>query len=150
MKENGQQQAAEFGQRVKEIRKTLGLSQKDFADPLGISGTFISEVESGKYKPCYDFFYNMMVQFNVNLHYLFTGQGEMFIRDMKPAESEIEEPFSSITKTEDILWYMTRSPMFKHSMFGFASRYLYENRTFVELEIAAYKTKKSGEKNKSK
>jgi len=150
MKENDQLQALEFGQRVKEIRNTQGLSQKDFAEPLGISGTFVSEVESGKYKPCYDFFYNIMTHFNVNLHYLFTGQGEMFIRDMKPAETEIGEPFSSITKTEDILWYMTRSPMFKHSMFGFASRYLYENRTFVELEIAAYNAKKTGEKNKPK
>lgn len=150
MKENDQLQAIEFGQRVKAIRKTLGLSQKDFAESLGISGTFISEVESGKYKPCYDFFYNIMNHFNVNLHYLLTGQGEMFIRDMKPAEIEIEEPFSSITKTEDLLWYMTRSPMFKYSLFGFASRYLYENRTFVELEIAAYNAKKTGEKNKPK
>jgi transcriptional regulator with XRE-family HTH domain len=150
MKENDHEQTIEFGLRVKTIRKTLGLSQKEFADSLGISGTFISEVESGKYKPCYDFFYNMMVQFNVNLHFLLSGEGEMFIRDMKPSEIEIEEPFSSITKTEDLLWYMTRSPMFKHSMFGFASRYLYENRTFVEMEITAYKAKKSGEKNKLK
>ncbi|MDQ1351686.1 MAG: hypothetical protein QG657_1991 [Acidobacteriota bacterium] len=150
MKENDQEQAMQFGQRVKEIRKTLRLSQKEFAESLGISGTFVSEVESGKYKPCYDFFYNMMEHFNVNLHYLLSGQGEMFIRDMKPAETEIGEPFSSITKTEDILWYMTRSPMFMHSMFGFASRYLYENRTFVELEIAAYNAKKSGEKKKPK
>lgn len=150
MKENDHEQTIEFGLRVKTIRKTLGLSQKEFAESLGISGTFISEVESGKYKPCYDFFYNMMVQFNVNLHFLLSGEGEMFIRDMKPSEIEIEEPFSSITKTEDLLWYMTRSPMFKHSMFGFASRYLYENRTFVEMEITAYKAKKSGEKNKLK
>ena len=151
MKNNDNEQTMEFGQRVKAIRKTLGLSQKDFAGPLGNSGTFISEVENGKYKPCYDFFYNIMAHFNVNLHYLMTGQGEMFIRDIKqPGEFEIEEPFSSIQKTEDLLWYIKRSPLFMHGLFVLATKYLYENKTNIELEIESYNAKKAGKKNKPK
>ena len=36
-----------LGQRVKEIRKGLGLTMKKFAEPLGLSESAISHIENG-------------------------------------------------------------------------------------------------------
>jgi DNA-binding XRE family transcriptional regulator len=41
----------ELGKRVKLIRKDLRISQKDFANKINISGSYLSEIESGKSKP---------------------------------------------------------------------------------------------------
>jgi len=39
------------GLRIRLIRDNLKISQKDFAAQLGISGSALSEMESGKYNP---------------------------------------------------------------------------------------------------
>jgi transcriptional regulator with XRE-family HTH domain len=133
--------SAGFEQRVREIRKALGLSQKDFAGPLEISGTFLSEIENGKYKPGYDFFYNILTKFNVNLHYLLAGTGEMFNPVIKPAEPGLKRPSVPVTKGEDLLWYIERSPMFMYLVLGYASKVLYENKPHIETEIETYEAR---------
>ena len=135
-------QSPGFGQRVRAIRKALELSQKDFAGPLEISGTFLSEIENGKYKPGYDFFYNILTKFNVNLHYLMTGTGEMFNPVIKAAQPGIKRPSVPVTKGEDLLWYIERSPMFMYLVLGYASKVFYENKPHIETEIETYEADK--------
>ncbi|HLP59777.1 MAG TPA: helix-turn-helix transcriptional regulator [Candidatus Deferrimicrobium sp.] len=136
--------AAGFGQRVKEIRKVLELSQKDFAGTLEISGTFLSEIENGKYKPGYEFFYNILTKFNVNLHFLLAGTGEMFNPVIKPAEPKIKRPSGPITNGEDLIWYIERSPMFMYLVLGYAGKVLYENKPHIDTEIETYEAKMIG------
>jgi len=75
-----------FGQGLKDIRKNLDIQQKDFAEKLRISGSFLSEVEKGKAKPGYDFIKNLIVKFDINPLYLFTGEGPTFTREVKEPE----------------------------------------------------------------
>ena len=67
-----------FALRLRAIRRALQLKQIDFANQLNVSGPALSEIENGKYKPGYDFLYNLVKEFNVNLYYLLFGEGEMF------------------------------------------------------------------------
>jgi transcriptional regulator with XRE-family HTH domain len=139
----GQEKLTGFGQRIKNIRKALRLNQKDFASPLNISSSFLSEIENGKYKPGFDFFKNILDQFNVNLHYLLTGQGEMFNQFEKKPVKEIKNPFTSIESGEELLWYIDRSLLFKHTVLGFATKFLYDNKPHIKSEIEEFETKKN-------
>jgi transcriptional regulator with XRE-family HTH domain len=136
-----QDQLTEFGQRIKNIRKTLGLNQKDFASPLNISSTFLSEIENGKYKPGFDFFKNILDHFNVNLHYLLTGQGEMFNQPGRKPVNKIKSPFTSIESGEELLWYIERSLLFKHTVLGFATKFLYDNKSHIKREMEEFENK---------
>jgi transcriptional regulator with XRE-family HTH domain len=67
-----------FALRIKEIRKSLGLSQKEFAQSIEIPNSSMSEFESGRTKPTFYFYFNVSKVHNVNLRYLFHGEGKMF------------------------------------------------------------------------
>ena len=84
----------EFGKRVKQIRKDLNFSQREFGKELGLSGSFLSEIEYGKTKPGYDFFWNIHRKFNVDLYYLLKGTGKPFIipEDQKPKRKIFDGP----------------------------------------------------------
>lgn len=72
----------EIGSRVKEVRKTIRLSQKQMADKLGIFNSYLSDIETGKGNPGHSFFFKISTIFKVNLNYLFLGKGEM-LKDEK-------------------------------------------------------------------
>lgn len=66
-----------FGKRLKAVRNHLKLKQSEMADKLNISLTTMSDIETSKSFPCYEFFYRIAEYFNVNLYYLLFGTGEM-------------------------------------------------------------------------
>ena len=67
-----------IGTRIKQLRKHLGLSQKDFCQKVSIPQSRLSEIESDKTKPSYPFLQNASDIFNVSLDWLIVGKGQMF------------------------------------------------------------------------
>jgi len=67
-----------FSIRLKDIRTKLGYSQKDFAESIGVSGGFLSEVESAKSSAGFTLLFNIARVHGVNLNYLVHGQGKPF------------------------------------------------------------------------
>ena len=66
-------------QRLKLIRKTLGLNQTDFAKHLGITQTAYSMIENGN-RPLADKYIKVICSiFNINKNWFLTGEGEMFL-----------------------------------------------------------------------
>ncbi|MCU0288933.1 MAG: helix-turn-helix domain-containing protein [Acidobacteria bacterium] len=138
MKKKVELQASSFGERVRNVRKALGLNQKELSRPLDITHSFLSEIENNKYKPGYEFFCYMFSKYNVNLHYLFSGTGEMFNPELKPADSKPKPPPPApglITDENDLMWYIERSPFFKYLILGYACKAFYDNRTNIDKEI---------------
>ena len=74
----GKSKIDSFARWLKAIRKRLKINQDDFCKRMNISKTNLSKVENGKSKPGYGFFFNIVKEFNINLHYLFFGEGPMF------------------------------------------------------------------------
>ena len=67
-----------LNKRIKELRKTLGLTQESFAQKIGITKSSVSLLESGQNKASAQTIYIISKEFNVNEEWLRTGKGEMF------------------------------------------------------------------------
>ena len=59
-----------FNERLKELRKELGLTQRDVGKHLGVGRTTISEYESGKIVPKQEGLLKLANHFNVSVDYL--------------------------------------------------------------------------------
>ena len=67
-----------IGERLKQIRQVLGIKQVDLAKVLKINPSAISQMESGRTNPSLETLSELVVNYNVNLHWLITGIGKMF------------------------------------------------------------------------
>jgi transcriptional regulator with XRE-family HTH domain len=67
-----------FGDRLKRLREHLRFSQQEMADKLGISQISLSNYERGKRFPDVRIIQALLELFNVNLVWLFTGNGAVF------------------------------------------------------------------------
>lgn len=65
------------GQRLKIIRKHLGITQTKTAAETGISITTLRKYESGKSFPRSDFIETFIQRYHVEPNWLFTGEGDM-------------------------------------------------------------------------
>ena len=68
-----------LGQRVKEIRKGLGLTMKKFAEPLGLSESAISHIENGSANPSESTKKLICSVYGVDYFWVTEGKGKPFI-----------------------------------------------------------------------
>lgn len=64
--------------RVKILRKNLGLTLEKFGEQLGVSKTAINKIESGTNNVTDQMTKSICREFNVDYIWLTTGEGEMF------------------------------------------------------------------------
>ncbi len=72
------------GERIRQLRKALRISQVELAEKLRINASAISQMESGRIRPSLDTMIQLNKLVGVNLHWLITGSGEMFDPDSAP------------------------------------------------------------------
>lgn len=91
----------EFFERISILRKELKLSQDKFGEKLGVSRDVINNIEHNRLsrpeqkEPLYRL---ICQEFNVNEHWLRTGEGDMFLE--LPPEDEVAAAVSEVL--EDI------------------------------------------------
>jgi len=78
----------ELCERIKELRTTLKLSQRQFAKKIFVSQTLVNEIELGKRKINVRILHLIAYQFNVNMEWLKKGEGNMFFAS--PPDSRLE------------------------------------------------------------
>lgn len=66
------------GERVNEVRKSLGLTLEKFGEKLGVTKTTISRIEKGVNNLTDQMTISICREYNVNYDYLMYGEGEMF------------------------------------------------------------------------
>ena len=66
-------------ERIKQLRKALGLTQQEFADKLGIKRGSIGNYELGRNEPVDSVISLICDRCHVNETWLKTGEGEMFV-----------------------------------------------------------------------
>ena len=64
--------------RIRTIRKSVGLNQTDFGARIGVKQTAVAAWESGTRTPMDAIIQSICREFNVNELWLRTGEGEMF------------------------------------------------------------------------
>lgn len=93
--------------RIKELRKKLGLTQKEFGERIGVTNFTISDIEKGK-RVLTERNMNLICEkFNVNKEWLESGTGSMLIPEHPVDEfsqiiSKIEESNDEFVK--NFLW----------------------------------------------
>lgn len=66
--------------RIKKLRKALDLTQQEFAGRLGIKRNTVANYETGRNDPIDAVISLICREFNVNEHWLRTGEGDMFVQ----------------------------------------------------------------------
>lgn len=69
-----------LGERIKDVRQSLGKTQQEFADRIGLKRNTIATYEMGKSLPSDRTISDICREFGVSEEWLRTGQGEMFVQ----------------------------------------------------------------------
>lgn len=67
-----------MNQRIKELRKSLNMTQDEFSSKIGLSRNFIAQIETGTKTPSDRTINDICREFNINEEWLRTGNGEMY------------------------------------------------------------------------
>ena len=81
----------EINERLVQLRKSLGLSVRAFADKVNVSGGLISNIENGRRELTDRTILDICREFNVNEKWLRTGEGEMFRDDERSLCRQLAE-----------------------------------------------------------
>ncbi len=69
-----------MNERLKKLRRELGLTQQEFADKIGVKRNSLANYETGRNTPIDAIIVSICREFNVNEDWLRTGKGDMFIK----------------------------------------------------------------------
>lgn len=93
-----QQLQIEQGVRLKNLIKALNLKQESFAKSLGMTQPNISRMVNGETKISVEVLNRIIDTYkNVNLHWLLTGEGVMFMDSQEDKARQVEEPPGTYT-----------------------------------------------------
>ncbi len=96
-----------MNERLKQVRKALGLNQTEFARHLGITQTAYSMIENDVRPLASKYIKVICSTFHVDENWLVTGSGEMFLAS--PYEREFIEIFGHLVpETQQYLLLMAR------------------------------------------
>lgn len=82
--------------RIKEVRIEAELSQRAFAERIGVTGGSVAKLEGGENNPSEQTIRAICSQFKINRRWLETGEGEMH-----PLENEDDEIIDEVLAGED-------------------------------------------------
>ena len=85
------------GERVKEIRKALGLTLEKFGEKVGVGKTAISKIEKGERGLTEQMTKSICREYGVDYIFLTTGEGEMFV----DSDDDFMEKIDRIMAGED-------------------------------------------------
>lgn len=75
-----------MNERIKELRKALGLTLEKFGEKLGVQKSAISKIERGENGVAEPMFKLICREFNVREEWLRSGNGEMFVQMSRDEE----------------------------------------------------------------
>lgn len=88
-----------MNERLKKLRKTLKMTQKEFGEKIGLTNASISDIEKGK-TILTERNQNLICEkFNVNKEWLEKGIGDMFLPELP--EDEFSRILSEIEESDD-------------------------------------------------
>ncbi|MDA2919730.1 helix-turn-helix transcriptional regulator [Desulfobacterota bacterium AH_259_B03_O07] len=87
--------------RIHRIRKELGATQKEFAEKIGVTGNYISEIEAKKKIPSVPVLLAIEHVFGVTKEWLLSGKGEKYVQENFPITSKEEEIIKALREMPD-------------------------------------------------
>lgn len=97
--------------RIKEVRKSLNLTQELFAERIGLKQNSIAQIEMGRRVPSDQVVIAICREFGVNRIWLETGEGEKMVE--RTRDEELSAFFGDLLKGD---------PSFKHRLISALAR----------------------------
>ncbi len=94
---------SEITSRIKDIRKLSGLSQKNFAESIGIYQGYLSKIENGKVSISERIIDSICKEFDVREEWLRDGKGEMSNRE-GVSPGAVRDFELQMTRTQNMLF----------------------------------------------
>lgn len=104
-----------MNERIKELRKHLGLTLEEFGKRLGVTRSAIGHLERGERTLTDQMFLSICREFNVNEEWLRTGEGEMFTLQEDEEAAYVSE---LLEDTENPLYDLIKAIMKTYSQTG--------------------------------
>lgn len=98
-----------MGDRISLLIETLGISKKEFSVKAEISQAFLSQLISGQRALSIETLSKISQLFRVNVHWLITGEGEMF----QPSPEELRKGITSMEDLRQLHFRMQARPILK-------------------------------------
>ena len=119
-------------ERIKQLRKALGMTQQKFADAIGVKQNTVAQYEIGRNEPIDSVVNLICKEYNVNPDWLRDGTGEMFI---DPATFSLDEyaQANKLTKTEIsiIRGFMELDPTTRQAIYNIFANAFNENNVAI-------------------
>jgi transcriptional regulator with XRE-family HTH domain len=112
----------EIGKRLKAVRTSLDLSIEKIAQVTGFSKSLISEAENGRKKPSSVYLFGLLDQYKVNINFILTGAGEMFLDHRSAMDNEIRELFHMVENVS----------LVRYAVLGFFIEYKIRNKDVIK------------------
>lgn len=101
--QKGGEDLSTVNERLKSLRISLGMNQKDFGERIEVAQTYLSQIEKGD-RPVTDKISKIVCLQNwngksVNEEWFLTGNGEMFVPETK--DEQISKMLADVLKCED-------------------------------------------------
>lgn len=111
-----------MNQRIKLLRKSLDLTQREFGDRIGVKGNTIANYELGRNEPIDAVISLICREFNVSEEWLRDGNGDMFITD-KPNELDALVMKYGLSDADQVLIekYISLKPKSRDTIIQFIS-----------------------------
>lgn len=148
-----------IGERIKEVRKALGMNQTDFAARLGSVQNTITGYETGRRVPSNQVIASICREFRVNEEWLRTGAGEMFVPTPASIVDELAEEYHLCPEAQAMVEkFITLDPAAQLAVFDYMCAVVdelrgrepdREERLRDELERQLAKEKKGTEKSEA-
>ena len=144
---------SEVGARLRAARETLELTMEQMRDITGYSKSLISAAENGLKKPSTIYLYAMMDKFNIDINYIFSGRGRMFLEAGQAGEEQKEQDRAesldlSLVKSDenirDLFYLMKNVDMVRYAVLSFFLQYRTQHKHVIE-ELLQEKRRQDGD-----
>ncbi|UCH96296.1 MAG: helix-turn-helix transcriptional regulator [Candidatus Aminicenantes bacterium] len=133
----------QFGERLKQARIKLGLNVQQASDKIGIEKNSYYKYEDGTRFPKPETLLSIMDKFQLNMNYLLSGEGKMFIHAEKAEESnnkmDLQMLFPGLDPVTFPLVEDLQVPIMKHALM---MHYLVEKNKYENFIDEYFKQKK--------
>ncbi len=133
----------EIGKRLIKVREHLRLKQNQLAEDVGLSPSYLSDIEKGKSNPGFNFLMRLYRKYKVSLDWLLFNEGTMFCGSgLKECERLPGFSFGDQTKTVlEMMEIMNRSPFYFNFLLSQHIKFSYENEETISKDLEKHKPK---------
>lgn len=127
----------DVGERFKAFRLFMEKKQTAIANDAGISQSSITRIEGGELYPSVELLFALHSNYKLNVHWMLTGEKEMFVTDEKLTREELICKCFDMDKqlVLEMIETMEKSPMVKHSVLGFFTQFKYRNKKHIAMDM---------------